>query len=230
MPQKVRMTIYPDILTEESIEVPIVAVNMPTGKMLRTFPSKVKLSFTVGGSRFRNIRPEQFMVVADYNDIANHPSDKMSCQVASVSRWHSPPKATDVTGRLSRRATIKDVNLMERALQRFAITGGIGSGKSYVCHLLEKRGISVYDCDEAAKRLMRSDKSLQMMLQHLIGGDVCRNGIIEKRVLAAFLLENDAHKQAVNDIVHPAVATDFMLSNLQWLESAILSKAVSITE
>ena len=76
MPQKVRMTIYPDILTEESIEVPIVAVNMPTGKMLRTFPSKVKLSFTVGGSRFRNIRPEQFMVVADYNDIANLPSDK----------------------------------------------------------------------------------------------------------------------------------------------------------
>lgn len=111
---------------------------------------------------------------------------------------------------------------MERALQRFAITGGIGSGKSYVCHLLEKRGISVYDCDEAAKRLMRSDKSLQMMLQHLVGGDVCRNGIIEKRVLAAFLLENDAHKQAVNDIVHPAVATDFMLSNFQWLESAIL--------
>ena len=111
---------------------------------------------------------------------------------------------------------------MERALQRFAITGGIGSGKSYVCHLLEKRGFSVYDCDEAAKRLMRSDKSLQMMLQHLVGGDVCRNGIIEKRVLAAFLLENDAHKQAVNDIVHPAVATDFMLSNFQWLESAIL--------
>ena len=111
---------------------------------------------------------------------------------------------------------------MERALQRFAITGGIGSGKSYVCHLLEKRGISVYDCDEAAKRLMRSDESLQMMLQHLIGDEVCRNGIIEKRVLAAFLPENDAHKQAVNDIVHPAVANDFMLSNLQWLESAIL--------
>ena len=40
MPQKVRMTIYPDILTEESIEVPIVAVNMPTGKMLRTFLSR----------------------------------------------------------------------------------------------------------------------------------------------------------------------------------------------
>ena len=26
-----------------------------------------------------------------------------------------------------------------------AITRGIGSGKSYVCHILESRGISVYD-------------------------------------------------------------------------------------
>ena len=76
MPQKVRMTIYPDILTEESVDVPIVAINMPAGKVLRTVPSKVRLSFTVGGSRFRNIRPKQFMVVADYNDIVNHPSDK----------------------------------------------------------------------------------------------------------------------------------------------------------
>lgn len=32
------------------------------------------------------------------------------------------------------------------------ITGGIGSGKSYVCARLAARGISVYDCDSAAKR------------------------------------------------------------------------------
>ena len=38
--------------------------------------------------------------------------------------------------------------------RRIAITGGIGSGKSYVCRLLEKRGIVVYDCDSNAKRLM----------------------------------------------------------------------------
>lgn len=111
---------------------------------------------------------------------------------------------------------------MKKTLQRFAITGGIGSGKSHVCHLLEARGISVYDCDEAAKRLMRSDEHLQMMLQNLVGDDVCRNGIIQKGVLAAFLLKSDVHKQAVNDIVHPAVANDFLKSDFQWLESAIL--------
>ena len=34
-----------------------------------------------------------------------------------------------------------------------ALTGGIGSGKSYVCKLLAERGISVYDCDAHAKEI-----------------------------------------------------------------------------
>ena len=44
---------------------------------------------------------------------------------------------------------------------KIAITGGIGSGKSYVCRILEKQGIRVYDCDDEAKRLMRTDARLQ---------------------------------------------------------------------
>mgnify|MGYP002424963937 CR=1 FL=1 len=39
---------------------------------------------------------------------------------------------------------------------KIAITGGIGSGKSFFCRELEKRGIKVYDCDAAAKRLPMS--------------------------------------------------------------------------
>ena len=39
---------------------------------------------------------------------------------------------------------------------KIGITGGIGSGKSYVCRLLEQRGYAVYDCDSAAKRLIRN--------------------------------------------------------------------------
>ena len=45
--------------------------------------------------------------------------------------------------------------------RHIAITGGIGSGKSFVCKLLQQRGISVYDCDAAAKRLMRQSASLR---------------------------------------------------------------------
>ncbi|MBR6998454.1 MAG: dephospho-CoA kinase [Prevotella sp.] len=106
-----------------------------------------------------------------------------------------------------------------------AITGGIGSGKSYVCRLIEKRGISIYDCDAAAKRLMRTSASLRRQLQELIPGSIpptSSAGALDKAVIAQFLLASEANARALNDIVHPAVALDFVQSGQQWLESAIL--------
>ncbi len=78
VPNTVRIGLYPDILTEENIEVPITAINMPEGKVLRTFPQRVTVNFIVGASMFRSISPEQFAVVVDYNEIIDHPSDKCS--------------------------------------------------------------------------------------------------------------------------------------------------------
>lgn len=106
---------------------------------------------------------------------------------------------------------------------KVAITGGIGCGKSYVCKELSRHGIEVYDCDAGAKRLMRSDADLKQALVRLVGEEVYdAQGILQKKVLASFLLESEANKQAVNDIVHPAVARDFERSGRDWLESAIL--------
>lgn len=107
-------------------------------------------------------------------------------------------------------------------MMKIAITGGIGSGKSYVCRRLQQYGIPVYDCDEAAKRLMRTDKQLQADLCRLVGDGVYVGGVLQKPVLAKFLLASEANKQAVNDVVHPVVARDFEQSGMGWLESAIL--------
>lgn len=105
---------------------------------------------------------------------------------------------------------------------RVAITGGIGSGKSFVCKRLEAFGIRVYDCDAAAKRLMRTSSALQRDLCRLVGDDVYVDGMLQKQVLAKFLLASEDNKQAVNQIIHPAVARDFECSGYEWLESAIL--------
>lgn len=105
---------------------------------------------------------------------------------------------------------------------KIAITGGIGSGKSFVCKALERRGIQVYDCDAAAKRLMREEDQLQQALSLLVGEEVYVNHVLQKPVLAKFLLASEAHKHAVNDVIHPAVARDFEQSGIDWLESAIL--------
>ena len=92
VPNTVRLSVYPDVLTEESVEVPVTAVNMPAGMVLRTFPSKVTVRFTIGASLFRTISPEQFRVVVDYNEIAENPSDKCTLQLRSVPRTVSKAK------------------------------------------------------------------------------------------------------------------------------------------
>ena len=55
-----------------------------------------------------------------------------------------------------------------------------------------------------------------------MGDEVYVDGVLQKPVLAKFLLASEANKQAVNEVVHPAVARDFEQSDYEWLESAIL--------
>ena len=86
VPSTVRLSVYPDVLTEEAIDVPITAINMPPGMVLRTFPSKVTVRFTIGASLFRTIKPNLFKVVVDYEELAANPSDKCTLQLRSVPR------------------------------------------------------------------------------------------------------------------------------------------------
>jgi len=116
---------------------------------------------------------------------------------------------------------------------KVGIAGGIGSGKSYIARRLAAYGIVVYDCDAAAKRLMRTSPELRHQLTALIGLDCyMKSGsqeetdsegfILNKAAVARFLLASASNTQAINDIVHPAVFADFEASGLDWLESAIM--------
>lgn len=110
---------------------------------------------------------------------------------------------------------------------KVGIAGGIGSGKSYVAARLAARGISVYDCDAAAKRLMRTSAQLRRQLTALVGPDCYRQDeaglyTLNKGAVSRFLLASADNQQAINAIVHPAVFADFVGSGLSWLESAIM--------
>lgn len=102
------------------------------------------------------------------------------------------------------------------------ITGGIGTGKSYVCELLKARGIEVYDCDQAAKRLMRNSADIRQQLTTIIGADAYIDGVPNKAAIARFLLQSAVNAHAIDAIVHPAVFRDFEQSGMLWMESAIL--------
>ena len=77
VPERIRIGFYTDVLTEEAIDgVAIQSLNVPPGKVLRTFPAKVKVHFVAGVSQIRLLRPEDFTVVADYNEIMQKPAEK----------------------------------------------------------------------------------------------------------------------------------------------------------
>lgn len=86
VPSEVVVTIYPDILTEGSVEIPVTAVNMPVGRVLRTFPARVKVTFVVGASNVRSIKPDQFKIQADYQDIEANPSEKCALRLVQQPR------------------------------------------------------------------------------------------------------------------------------------------------
>ncbi len=74
-PQKVKVDLYPDVLTEGSVDVPITIVNMPDNINVRTFPSRVKVKFSVGASQYKSVNANQFRVELDYKNIRAN-SDK----------------------------------------------------------------------------------------------------------------------------------------------------------
>lgn len=90
------------------------------------------------------------------------------------------------------------------------ITGGIASGKSYVCAQLEQAGHTVFYCDSEAKRIIRTDPEVRRQLSRLVGSDLYdAQGQLVKSKLAAWLCKGKAHAAQVDAIVHPRVAEAF---------------------
>lgn len=92
-----------------------------------------------------------------------------------------------------------------------AISGGIGSGKSVVSHLLTLLGYSVYDCDSRAKLLMNRSEDVKRELCEAFGDDVITpQETVNRDVLSKIIFGNAEALKKVNGIVHPRVVAEIM--------------------
>lgn len=117
------------------------------------------------------------------------------------------------------------------------ITGGIGSGKSLISHLLRLLyGIPVYDCDTAAKTLYDTDADLRDDLIGLLGKALydTPRGTLNRPLLADIIFNNKEKLTAVESLVHPRVLKDFIrwradsAAQVVAVESAILLKSIVV--
>ena len=104
------------------------------------------------------------------------------------------------------------------------ITGGIGSGKSFISRLLTSHfGIPVYDCDTEAKRLTLTSPVIREQLLTLVGPNVyLPDGSLNRALLADFMF-TQGHTDEVNQIIHPVVRRHFR----QWCDAQATSRPLS---
>jgi dephospho-CoA kinase len=111
------------------------------------------------------------------------------------------------------------------------ITGGIGSGKTFVCRIFETLGIAVYNADMQAKKLMNEHLEIKTALKNLFGASIYdATEQLNRALLAQHIFSNPQHRAMVNGIVHPAVATDFELWKKQQKGSYIIKESAILFE
>lgn len=95
---------------------------------------------------------------------------------------------------------------------KLGITGGIGSGKSFVARCLTDRfSVPVYDTDREAKRLMLEHEGIRSGLIGLLGQEVYTAAGLNKPLLADYIFSSLENAKRVNMIVHPRVKEDFRM-------------------
>ncbi|WP_093405431.1 dephospho-CoA kinase [Salegentibacter flavus] len=93
------------------------------------------------------------------------------------------------------------------------LTGGIGSGKTTVANFFRELGIPVYIADEAGKRLMLSSEEIKKEVRELFGEQAYPGDEPDRKYIASQVFNDSEKLEALNNIIHPAVAADFQ----RWL-------------
>jgi dephospho-CoA kinase len=97
---------------------------------------------------------------------------------------------------------------------QIGITGGIGSGKSTVAKIFATLGVSIYDADSSAKKVMLQEDLKNAIRKEF--GDQCYDaaGMLDRKYLANQVFGSPEKLKKLNSLVHPRVAEDYM----QWLD------------
>ena len=80
-----KVTVYVEQFTEKKMQLPITAVNCPGNLIIRTFPTQVEVTYTVGLSHFNLINPKDIQVYLDYNDLKSVKLSKQKLRIKSNS-------------------------------------------------------------------------------------------------------------------------------------------------
>jgi len=89
------------------------------------------------------------------------------------------------------------------------LTGGIGSGKTYVASLFGELGVPVYISDVEAKKIMNTQPDVIKSIIEIFGKKAYVDGQLDRKFIASQVFTKKEKLNQLNSIVHPAVANHF---------------------
>lgn len=112
---------------------------------------------------------------------------------------------------------------------KIGVTGGIGSGKSYVVEVFRNLGAHVYLADQRAKELIHQ-LEVKSKIIAFFGEDSYSNGSYNRAFISKIVFEDRSKLDLLNSIIHPAVFADFDLFCKQNSRSIIVYESALMVE
>ena len=94
-------------------------------------------------------------------------------------------------------------------MRKVAITGGIGSGKSFISNKFTELGVPIYNSDVRANIIINSNITVKKLLIKNFGDDSFINGELNKKLISKIIFNNKSKLDLINSIVHPFVNQDY---------------------
>lgn len=99
-------------------------------------------------------------------------------------------------------------------MKKIGLTGGIGSGKTYVSRVFESLGVPVFNADDEAKKLLSNSEHLIQSIKEEFGNDIYDSQSLNNKKLASIVFSDSEKLRKLNSLVHPVVKQKF----LDWQE------------
>jgi len=95
-------------------------------------------------------------------------------------------------------------------MKKVAITGNIGSGKSWVCELFKQRlNIPVYNSDDAAKRMYFQPDVRQQLVERFGEAFYLSDTELNRKRIADLIFSDETAQHDLEGILYPALFVDF---------------------
>ena len=94
-------------------------------------------------------------------------------------------------------------------MRRIGLTGGIGTGKTYIANIFESLGVPIFNADIESKKLISTSNSLINDIIQEFGDNIYVKGQLDKKKLSQIVFTDIKKLERLNNLVHPKISKIF---------------------